>query len=236
LAGGRAGFVPARPTAVLSTLEASVTYRRSFALAFVLCAACGSSGGSGELVQTGNEPPEFNDQSPVNGYQEAPADPLGETPNYSDQPDFNSDAPPGDTPVVGGSPETACRDACNAFIQAGCVEDQPGECVADCTDQLVEVPECVDEFAAVLECVTSLPQFFCVNGELNVDGEELFAECPSEYEAYFACLQINQPPEPEPEPSPPPCSIEGGCVCGEVCANCVCTFEDVNFCTVECGL
>ncbi len=213
-----------------------MTYRRSFALAFVLCAACGSSGGSGELVQTGNEPPEFNEQAPVNGYQEAPGEPLGETPNYSDQPDFNSDAPPGDTPVVGGSPEVACRDACNAFMQAGCVDQEPGECLADCSEQLSEVPECVDEFAAVLGCVTNLPQFVCVNGELNVDGEVLLAECPSEYEEYFGCLQVNQPPEPPP--STTPCTVDGdGCAgCPDVCSSCVCTFEDINLCTVECGL
>jgi hypothetical protein len=210
-----------------------VTYRRGLALAFVLCGvACGKSGGSGELPQYGPEDPSFNPERPVNSTDE-PSNDYDGTPTNTEQPAFSDDAPPGGglSPGGGGSEQEICEEICSRFIAAGCVEEQPGECLAECGTY----GTCEDEIYALFYCILESPNFACVDGEID---ESVFEYCPNEAQAFARCLDETEPPDPEPDPDPQPgCTLADSCGgCPDVCSACLCAFEnDTASCVDYCG-
>jgi len=211
-----------------------VTYGRGFALAFVaFCAACGSSGGGGDVLGPTNEAPSLVDDAPIIG-SEGPVNSATESPseNGTEAPVSNPEAP-----AMTGS--ASCLEFCNAVLATGCAEYQGTDCSVACATLEAEgeieeeFGECADEFYGYLTCVVQSSEFAC---ETDLEDAE-FAECREGAQLFVDCADLIEQPEPEPEPQPGgDCTTDAGCVCGnDICQQCLCqTGQDQTTCASFC--
>ena len=202
-----------------------MAYRQLFAAACFACgfaaAACGGSNGSAaDTDTTSDAAPTNGDQARFNGDQASGS--RDQPPANKDQPPASSDQPPSSSPggQSGGGAEAACRAFCNQF---GGAEGCPGDnqlnaavraiCDSGCTLDDDE-QFCQAEVVAALNCIAGLPGLCTANGPSDNDA----AACRASQQAVSACEDAHEPPDMDPEP----CSMAGGCNCGDDCESCQC--------------
>jgi hypothetical protein len=197
-----------------------VAYRRFFTLACFVCgltaAGCGGGGATASRSNTTTDDTPTDDTNPpVNGDQ---------APISKDQPPLSTDqaasASPGSSPS-GGVAIAACQAFCATVSGAeGCPGNNPSNaavravCGRGCMlDE--QQAACQTEAVAAFNCIVALAGLCTADGPTEADA----AACEQSRRALDSCEDAHKPPEMQADP----CSIAGGCQCGDDdCKTCQC--------------